>query len=80
MFKANEKECEFLDKDITVEEFGETLNKLQNNRSPDSDGFPIPIWALQSFLGRKHFVYKSLIFWLSKGSLSVSQREGLILL
>ena len=77
--KLTKNETEFLDKDITVEELGETLKKLQNNRSPGSDGFPYEFYKV--FWGEiKYFVYKSLMFGLSKGSLSVSQREGLITL
>ena len=44
--KLTKNEAEFLDKDITVEELGETLKKLQNNRSPGSDGFPYEFYKV----------------------------------
>ena len=77
--KLTKNAAELLDKNITVEELGETLKRLQNNRSPGSDGFPYEFYKV--FWGEvKYFVYKSLKYGLSKGSLSVSQREGLITL
>lgn len=77
--KLTKNESELLERDITVEELGETLKKLQNNRSPGSDGFPYEFYKV--FWGEiKYFVHKSLIFGLAKGSLSVSQRDGIITL
>ena len=77
--KLSPTEIEFLDKEISVEELGETLKKLANNKSPGSDGFPYEFFKM--FWGDiKHFVHRSLLSGLKKGELSVTQREGLITL
>ena len=58
---------------------GETLMRLSNNRSPGSDGFPYEFFKV--FWGEiKHFVHRSLMHGLNKGELSITQREGLIIL
>ena len=44
--RLTKKQSDFLDKDITVEELGETLKKLQNNRSPGSGGFPCEFYKV----------------------------------
>ena len=65
--------------DITVEELGKTLNRLSNNKSPGSDGFPYEFYKV--FWGEiRHFVHRSIKHGLATGELSITQREGHITL
>ena len=72
-------ESEYMNRDITIEELGETLRKLSNNKSPGSDGFPYEFFKI-FWAEIKYFLYRSLLHGLVKGELSVTQREGLITL
>lgn len=77
--KLSSEDSQTLEKDITVEELGATLLKLSNNRSPGSDGFPYEFFKV--FWGEiKHFVHRSICEGLTKGELSITQRQGLITL
>ena len=77
--KLSSLESESLEGEISIEELGETLKMLSNNRSPGSDGFPYEFFKI--FWGDiKHFVHRSLVYGLNNGELSITQREGLITL
>ena len=77
--KISEKDIQMLEEGITVEELGKTLQKLSNNRSPGSDGFPYEFFKV-FWIDIKHFVHRSLTNGIATGKLSITQREGHITL
>ena len=77
--QLTDSQSKTLEKDITVEELGKTLNRLSNNKSPGSDGFPYEFYKV--FWGEiRHFVHRSIKHGLATGELSITQREGHITL
>ena len=77
--KLDNSELQSLEKEITVEELGETLKRFSNNKSPGSDGFPYEFFKV-FWCDLKYFVFKSLNYGLKRGELSITQREGIITL
>ena len=77
--KLSKSESEYVEQEITIDELGVTLQKLSNNKSPGSDGFPYEFFKV-FWRYIKHFVHRSLISGLNNGELSITQREGLITL
>ena len=72
----DKEECET---QITIEEMGAALYTLNNDSAPGIDGIPVPFYKI--FWGRiKHIFYESLMYSLSKGELSTSQKRGIITL
>ena len=74
-------ECEknLLDSQITVQELGLALSKLNNNSAPGIDGLPVPFY--KTFWNKlKQPLFESIQFGLSIGELSTTQKRGVITL
>ena len=74
-----EEEKNYCDTDITIEQLGYALSKLNNDSAPGSDGLSVPLYkVLWKYL--KQPLFESIKASLSKGSLSTTQRRGIITL
>ena len=74
-------ECEkdLLDSEITLEELGLALSKLNNNSAPGIDGLPVPFY--KTFWNKlKQPLFASIQYGLSIGELSTTQKRGVITL
>ena len=68
-----------LDSQITVNELGHALSKLNNNSAPGIDGLPIPFY--KTFWSKlKQPLFESIQFAVQVGELSSSQKRGVITL
>ena len=75
--KLTDEEAIAIEGPITIKEAGETLKKMQNNKSPGSTGFTSEFFKFfWKDLG--HFIVKSLNYGFKKGELSNTQKEGII--
>ena len=75
--KLSDEEAISIEGQITIEEAGLTLKKMQNNKSPGSTGFTTEFFKFfWKDLG--HFVVNSLNYGFKKGELSTTQKEGVI--
>ena len=77
IIKLTEEEKDNLEGEIESFEAGEILKKMKNNKSPGSDGFTSEFLKL-FWKDLKVFVIGSLNYGYSLGSLSVTQKQGII--
>ena len=75
--KLTEEEKDHLEGEIGSFEAGEILKKMKNNKSPGSDGFTSEFLKF-FWKDLKVFVIGSLNYGYSLGSLSVTQKQGII--
>ena len=76
--KLNQIESENLEGPITLIEAGKTLKQMKNNKSPGSDGFTSEFFKyFWKQLG--NFLVRSINTGYVNGSLSVTQRQGVII-
>lgn len=76
--KLSNEEAESLEGKINIQELGECLRHMKNNKSPGSDGFTVEFikffWKDLKFL-----ICNSLNDSFKNGELSITQREGVII-
>ena len=72
-------ESSSLDQELTINEIGKALSKLDNNSSPGIDGIPAE-WYKVFYSKIKHLLYDSFCFSINNGNLSVLQSRGVIIL
>ena len=74
----DEQIAENLEGELTLDEIGVTLKEMKHNKSPGSDGFPAEFFkCFWRQLGG--YVLRALNEGFKKGSLSCTQREGVII-
>ena len=66
-----------LEGEITVNEASKVLQKMNNNKSPGSDGFSTEFFKF-FWIDLKSFVVNSINFGSLLGELSVTQKQGII--
>ena len=75
--KLNNLEKERLEGKITYQEAQLALKDMKNNKSPGSDGFSAEFLKF-FFINIGHFLVRSLNYGFDTGSLSITQRQGII--
>ena len=75
--KLNRDEAEKLEGEISYFELAKALKRMKNNKTPGPDGFTVEFFKFFWIdLGR--FIQRSLNFAYQSGSLSVTQKQGII--
>ena len=75
--KLNRDEAEKLEGEISYFELAKALKSMKNNKTPGLDGFTVEFFKFFWIdLGR--FIQRSLNFAYQSGSLSVTQKQGII--
>ena len=75
--KLTLEESETLEGKITYEEALHALKEMKNNKSPGSDGFSCEFFKF-FYKDLGHFLVRSLNYGFNNGSLSITQRQGII--
>ena len=68
-----------LDNDLETEEFEDSIKDMDDGKTPGSDGLPIEVYKV-FWLKLKNIYIAAIKYGLQNGTLSFSQREGLICL
>ena len=77
MPKLSENHKIMCDNPLTIEECGTALSKLENNKSPGSDGLTTNFYKF-FWTDIKDIVYESYIYSQNNGSLSMCQKMGIL--
>ena len=75
--KLTQEESEQLEGPLTLQEIGESLKNMKNNKSPGSDGFTVEFYKF-FFADIGSFLVRSLNDGFSNQCMSVTQRQGVI--
>jgi len=75
----NESDKNMCEQEITLEECGESLKELPNNKTPGSDGFTSDFYKF-FWKDIKQFVYNSFKYSFESGELSIDQRRAILTL
>ena len=75
--KLSENEAEFLEGDIKYSELAEALKNMKNSKTAGNDGFTAEFFKF-FWIDLKMFVLNSLNYGYRTGSLSVTQKQGII--
>lgn len=77
MKKLSDDEAKKLEGEITYEELGKALRTMKNDKSPGLDGFTVEFFKF-FWVDIGTFVLRSLNYGYKTGSLSVTQKQGVI--
>ena len=75
--KLTNEESEKLEGDIKLDELSKSLKNMKNEKSPGLDGFTVEFYKF-FWLDLKHFILRSLNYGYRNGSLSITQKQGII--
>ena len=76
--KLEQQEANNLEGMLTIEEAGQTLKHMKNNKSPGTSGFSADFFKVfWKDLG--HFVVQAINYGYRQGDLSITQKQGLII-
>ena len=75
--KLTENEAELLEGDTKYSELAEALKNMKNSETPGNDGFTAEFFKF-FWIDLKTFVLNSLYYGYRTGSLSVTQKQGII--
>ena len=73
----SEIESESLEGDIKYSELAEALKNMKKSKKPGNDAFPAEFFMF-FWIDLKFFILKSLNYGYKTGSLSITQRQGII--
>ena len=71
------EESEKLEEDIKIDELSNALKNMKNEKSPGLDGFTVEFYKF-FWVDLKYFILRSLNFGYHTGTLSVTQKQGII--
>ena len=75
--KLTIEESEKLEGDIKIDELSNALKNMKNEKSPGLDGFTVEFYKF-FWVDLKYFILRSLNYGYHTGTLSVTQKQGLI--
>ena len=75
--KLSDKDSKELEGEILYSELGFALNNMKNNKSPGLDGFTVEFFNF-FWTDIGHFILQSLNYGYRNGSLSITQKQGVI--
>ena len=75
--KLTIEESEKLEGDIKIDELSNALKNMKNEKSPGLDGFTVEFYKV-FWVDLKYFILRSLNYGYHTGTLSVTQKQGLI--
>ena len=75
--KLSENEAELLEGDIKYSEIAEALKNTKNSKTPGNDGFTAEFFKF-FWTDLRYFILNSLNFGYRTGSLSITQKQGII--
>ena len=75
--KLYENEAELLEGDIKYSELAEALKNTKNSKTPGNDGFTAEFFKF-FWTDLRYFILNSLNFGYRTGSLSITQKQGII--
>ena len=75
--KLSENEAELLEGDIKYSEIAEALKNTKNSKTPGNDGFTAEFFK-NFWTDLRYFILNSLNFGYRTGSLSITQKQGII--
>ena len=75
--KLSDQEAQDLEGEVSYSELGFVLKKMKNNKSPGLDGFTVEFFKF-FWVHDGQFILKSLNYGYRNGSLSITQKQGVI--